>query len=240
MSSRIMKTRSMAAAAFFVLLCGCVASVGSRSEAVPGLPEPAGYAAVEREIPQTNPGAIFQADSGYDLYRDRRARRVGDILLVRIVENSSGAKKASTKTERTSSVEGGVTALFGIEKWLSDRNARFTPSAKSLKADLTNDFEGKGETRRNSTVTATLSARVVDVTPAHNLVIRGFRQVKVNDETQHIILTGIVRPEDIGADNSVLSTQVADARIEYAGTGVISDKQQPGWLARALDVVWPF
>ncbi len=219
---------------------GCVAAIDRESSARPDIPAVQGFAGLERERPAPAPGAIFQADGAYNLYRDRRAHRVGDILLVKIVENSSGAKKASTKTERTSTIEGGVTSLFGIEKWLSDRNSRFTPSSTSLKADLTNDFEGTGETKRNSTVTATLSARVVEVTPDHNMIIRGFRQVKVNDETQHLILTGIVRPEDVGADNSILSTQVADARIEYGGTGVISDKQQPGWLARALDVVWPF
>ncbi len=228
---------------FFVLFAvtaasGCVA--GTDRQAAPALPATQGYADIERPHPQAAPGAIFRADGTYDLYRDRRAHRVGDILLVRIVENSSGSKKASTKTERTSAVEGGVTSMFGIERWISDRNARFTPSAKSLKADLANNFEGKGETKRNSTVTATLSARVVEVTPDRNMVIRGFRQVKVNDETQHLILTGIVRPEDIGADNSVLSTQIADARIEYGGTGILSDKQHPGWLARTLDVVWPF
>ena len=233
-----MRGTNLILAAIFFLLCGCAATGGGRSDTAPF--EPAGYAAMGRPRPQPAPGAIFQADSGFDLYRDRRARRAGDILLVRIVENSSGAKKAYTKTERTSAVEGGVTSLFGIEKWISDRNARFTPSAKSLKADLTNDFEGKGETRRNSTVTATISARVVDVTPVGNLVLRGFRQVRVNDETQHIILSGVVRPEDVAADNSVLSTQLADARIEYNGTGILSDKQQPGWLARVLDVVWPF
>lgn len=219
---------------------GCVAGLDRHAAVEPVIPAMQGYPDVERTQEKPAPGAIFRADSSWDLYRDRRAHKVGDILLVKIVENSSGAKKASTKTERTSTVEGGVTSMFGIEKWLSDRNARFTPSATSLKADLTNDFDGKGETKRNSTVTATLSARVVEVTPDHNMIIRGFRQVKVNDETQHLILTGIVRPEDIASDNSILSSHVADAKIEYGGTGTLSDKQQPGWLARVLDVAWPF
>ncbi len=103
-----------------------------------------------------------------------------------------------------------------------------------------NNFNGTGETKRDSTVTATISARVVDKTMDGNLVIRGYREIRVNNETQHIIVSGIIRPQDVGADNSILSSYIADARIETSGTGVLADKQQPGWLARGLDVIWPF
>lgn len=185
-------------------------------------------------------GSIFNADNAKDLYEDKRARRVGDIVLVKIVETSSGSKKAETKTERESTTAGGISSLFGIEQWFSNKNPYFTPSATSLNATLTNDFDGKGETKRNSSVTATISARVIDVTMDGNLVIRGYREVQVNNETQHIILSGIIRTQDVSPDNSVLSSYIADARIEYSGTGIIADKQQPGWLARILDAVWPF
>ena len=73
-----------------------------------------------------------------------------------------------------------------------------------------------------------------------NLVIQGYREIRVNNETQFLIVSGIVRPQDISPDNSVKSTFIANARIEYSGTGVISEKQQPGWLARGLDILWPF
>lgn len=185
-------------------------------------------------------GSIFNADQAKDLYEDKRARRIGDIVLVKIVETSSGSKKAETKTERESTATGGISSLFGMEEWFSNKNPYFTPSSTSLNATLTNDFEGTGETKRNSTVTATLSARVTDITMDGNLIIRGYREVRVNNETQHIILSGIIRSQDISPDNSVLSSYIADARIEYSGTGIIADKQQPGWLARIVDVVWPF
>lgn len=226
------------------MITGCVASGSSKlTDTAPSskdLPERFSLPTVERQNALPQEGAIYSQQTNLDLYRDSRARAIGDILLVKIVETSTGSKNASTKTERESSISGGVAALFGVEKWLSGKNSNFTPSMTSLQAGLTNDFEGKGETKRDSTVTATLSARVVDVTMDGNLVVRGFREIRVNDETQYIILSGIVRIKDISQDNSILSSHISDARIEYSGTGVISDKQHPGWLARGLDLLWPF
>ena len=99
---------------------------------------------------------------------------------------------------------------------------------------------GAVEITATVTVTATISARVVNVTMEGNLVIQGYRETRVNNETQFIILSGLVRPRDISANNSIKSTHIANARIEYSGTGVISDKQQPGWLAQTVDIIWPF
>ena len=230
---------SIATGCLALMLSGCVTTQPPAAQA-PAMPERYSLPTTPRPQTPTPEGSIFNAAASQDLYQDSRARAVGDIVLVKIVETSNGTKKATTKTGRNSSVSADVTALFGLEKWLAGKNANFTPSSKALQAGLQNDFEGDGETKRNSSVTATISARVVDITMDNNLVIRGFREVRVNNETQHIILSGIVRPKDISQDNSILSSYIADARIEYSGKGVISDKQQPGWLARGLDVIWPF
>jgi len=220
-----------------LLLAGCVSTSdpGNRTTM------PDRYSLPEVRTKQLAPqeGSLY-SDQSMDLYRDSRACRVGDIVMVEIVETSNGAKNARTKTERQSSVAAGITQFFGFEKWLSNKNSNFTPSDKSLEVDLQNDFEGKGTTERNSTVTATLSARVIDVTMEGNLVIQGYREIRVNNETQFLILSGLVRPQDITPNNSIKSTNIADARIEYSGTGALSDKQQPGWLARGVDVLWPF
>ena len=117
---------------------------------------------------------------------------------------------------------------------------RTTHIPTSMNTSIAKDFTGTGETKRDSTVTATISARVIDKTLDGNLVIQGYREVRVNNETQHIIISGLIRPTDISKDNSIESSHIADARIEYTGSGVISSKQQPGWLANALDVIWPF
>lgn len=219
-----------------LLLGGCAASTPASRPAMPDR-----YSLPEVRSPQLAPqeGSLY-SDQSMDLYRDSRASRVGDILLVEIVETSSGEKNARTKTERESSVSAGISQFFGFEKWLSKKNANFIPSDKSLEVDLKNDFEGKGSTERNSTVTATISARIIEVTMEGNLVIQGYREIRVNNETQFLTLTGLVRPKDVTPDNSVKSTNIADARIEYSGTGVLSDKQQPGWMARGVDILWPF
>jgi len=228
---------------FLTLVSGCMTSGrvanGDHENAVNRIPER--YALQQPVEPREQPkeGSIY---SGIykDLYRDSRAREVGDIILVKIVETSSGDKKAETITKRDSKFTGGIASLFGLDKWANNHNANFVPSYSSLDAKLTNNFTGSGETKRDSRITATISARVVEKTMDGNLVIRGYREIRLNDETQHIILSGIVRPQDISPDNSILSSYIADARIDYDGTGVIAEKQRPGWLARGLDVLWPF
>ncbi|MGV1100151.1 flagellar basal body L-ring protein FlgH [Thiovibrio sp. JS02] len=228
---------------FLLLLLGLSALAGCAGmgqQQAQQLPERYTLPETQRPAEPKPEGTIYAASSGLDLYADSRAKKIGDIVLVRIVETSTGTKEANTKTERTSTATGGIASLFGFETWLADRNSRYNPSLTDIQARLTNDFEGKAKTNRKSNVTATISARVIDITSDGNLSIRGYQEVKVNNETQHIILSGIVRPVDVAQDNSVLSSHVADARIEYSGQGVLADKQQPGWLARALDSVWPF
>jgi flagellar L-ring protein precursor FlgH len=215
------------------------ACVNQTSQVPPPIPERYSLPLAEEKITLPNEGTIYSAKSK-SLYQDNRARRIGDIVLVKIVETSSGKKSANTKTSRESSLTGGISSLFGFERSLLTKGGQHTPSLTSLNADLSSEFEGKAETERDSTVTATISAKVMDVTMDGNLVIQGYREIRVNNETQHIILSGIVRPTDISQDNSILSSNIADARIEYNGTGALADRQQPGWLANALDVVWPF
>ncbi|MCK5227527.1 MAG: flagellar basal body L-ring protein FlgH [Desulfobulbaceae bacterium] len=226
---------------FFALHTGCVSTGADREAATTGYDMPQRYSLPPVNSSRAEPreGAIFSEQS-VDFYSDSRARNIGDIVLVKIVETSSGNKKASTTANRDSSMTGGVTSFFGVEAWLDEKNPRYTPSATNIQAQLASDFSGSGETKRDSNVTASISARVVDITMNGNLGIRGYKEVRLNNETQHIILTGIIRPEDISHDNTVLSSYIADARIEYSGTGTVADKQQPGWLARGIDVIWPF
>lgn len=224
---------------FCLCFLGCVTSDpigGTKGGAV--IPERYSLPPSQQELPKAAEGAIYNGNSK-NIYQDTRARNIGDIVMVKIVETSSGVKNAETKTSKDTNFKGGFSDLFGIEKIYSNIT-NYTPSLTSINAILAKDFEGKGDTQRSSTVTATISARVMEVTMNGNLIIRGYREVRVNNETQHIILSGIIRPEDISQDNSILSSVIADARIEYNGTGVISNKQQPGWFANVTDVLWPF
>lgn len=173
------------------------------------------------------------------MFANAKARQVGDIVTVRIVESSSATNKATTKTGRNSSVTGGLTNFFNMEQGYPSDRPFFNPFS-SLGASLESDFDGSGTTARSGALNAYMTARIVDILPNGNLYIQGNREVRVNHENQVITLTGLVRPRDISADNVVRSTYIADARITYSGTGIVNDRQQPGWLMRILDKVWPF
>jgi flagellar L-ring protein precursor FlgH len=179
-----------------------------------------------------------QSDFG-NLFTNPKARRVGDIVTVRIVESSSATNKASTQTGRSSSVSASVDGFFGLENKYSANSPFFNPFSR-VAGGLESDFDGSGTTKRSGDLTAIITARVMDILPNGNLIIMGSREVMVNREKQEITLSGIVRPRDVSAENVVLSTYISDAKIAYSGSGIINDRQRPGWLARAIDVVWPF
>lgn len=203
-----------------------------------------GYGA--RELPGSQ-GSLWKENTYRGLFKDLRAHQVGDLVTVNIVETSKATKKATTKTGRESSIDAGISNALGWENKIKHLTSFGNKKVRSafdnealFKANMKNDFSGSGETSRDENMTASITAVVVDVVPNGNLFIRGTRQVKVNNENQVITLTGMIRPEDISPDNTILSSYIADARIAYSGHGPVSDKQRPGWLMRAVDLVWPF
>ncbi|MDL2226834.1 flagellar basal body L-ring protein FlgH [Deltaproteobacteria bacterium OttesenSCG-928-M10] len=191
-------------------------------------------------------GSIFSEDARMDLFADMKARRVGDIVTINIVENSKANKSANTSLGRSNSVNAKTDALLG---WEDPRNipaigdvfdSMKINSGVGIDANYKSSFSGSGSTNRNENMTAKMSARVTQVLPNGNLVIRGSQEIMVNNEKQYITIQGVVRPADIGADNTVLSTYMADARIDYTGEGDLTRKQREGWLSRFFDTVWPF
>jgi len=190
----------------------------------------------------TEEGSLWSETEGWLLYPDRRARRVGDLITVRIVEDPEANLNAKTKTKRKSEIEARLLFL-GYMEALADKNHRLAQNPGTdplIKAAFQNDFDGSGSSDRDGHVQAYVSAVVIRQLPNGNLVINGKREIRVNNETQYITLSGIIRPEDISPTNEISSTFVADARIVYSGIGPVSDKQKPGWLGRVVDHVWPF
>lgn len=188
--------------------------------------------------PEPEKGSLWSSTNG-SMFSDRKAQNVGDLVTVIIKESSSANKKASTDTSRDSSMSAGIPNFFGLESAsiISQNNLDLN---NLVNAKMGNEFEGSGTTSRNDTLTASLSTQVIARYPNGQLKIRGGKEVMVNNEVQIIYLTGIIRPVDITADNTVLSDKILNARISYTGKGVLSDKQEPGWLTRSLDHVWPF
>jgi len=191
----------------------------------------------ESIYPPTRPdekaeGSLWRPSTPVNYFSDVKARNIGDIVTINIVESASASKNAKTKTSRDSSIEA---SWAGVASKLAG-----TWVGADQKVNFANSHDGQGETTRSSYLNAYITAEVIDKTPSGNLVIRGSRQVQVNNENQFINIQGVIRPFDIASNNIVLSTAVADAQIELTGQGVVSDKQRVGWMTRVLDWVWPF
>lgn len=198
--------------------------------------EPIAPVISEPPPPQTA-GSLWTTSRG-GIFADMKGTTVGDIITVVISENASASKEAKTQTGRNSTMSAGITNLFGLETEIGDFIGG-NPSS-IVNASAGSEFDGSGKTERKEALTATLTTQVVEILPNGNLRIEGNKTVTVNREMQIVELSGIVRPSDVSARNLVDSQNVLNARISYVGKGVISDKQQQGWLVQVLDQVWPF
>jgi flagellar L-ring protein precursor FlgH len=183
--------------------------------------------------PPARNGAIFQSNASYlTLFEDRRARFVGDTLTINIVEKTSASKKSSSTTDREGSNAMAAPTIFGLPGK--------TFQGATLDASSANKFTGKGESASNNDFTGTLSVTVIEVLPNGNLLVAGEKQFAINQGTEFLRFAGVVNPTTIAAGNVVNSTQVADARLEYRGSGYIDEAQTMGWLARFFLNVLPF
>ncbi|MCX8117523.1 MAG: flagellar basal body L-ring protein FlgH [Desulfobacterota bacterium] len=219
-----------------LVLSGCVTSEVHRL--IPHKVDKEGLAHPSPALPSQEEGSLWSPSHSANLYSDVKARNVGDIVTISIVESARASKNAETKTARDSGLNASWTGIFELitKGWKFHK----TPIGTSHQIDFSNQFDGKGETTRSSSMNAYITARVVQVFPNGNLLIRGTRLIQINNENQYISIEGIVRPEDISSTNVVLSTYIAEAKIELTGYGAISDKQRPGWLVHLLDWLWPF
>lgn len=214
-----------------ILLAGCNPATKSWS----GNPDYEPEAYTPPPLVDENGGFIY---TGGSPYAPRKARNVGDLVTIRIVHDASARSQANTNLARGSTLKGEVGAFFGLEGPLADIKAEGGPSL-GVDATTQNDFTGTGKTDRVGSVSGTITARVMEVLPGGQLVLAGRQAVMVNNEMEFLGLRGVVDPRSIDTDNAVLSTSLADVRIEYTGQGVVAGKQRPGWFTRILDMVSP-
>lgn len=190
-------------------------------------------------------GSIYQAANGMALFEDPRARRVGDMLTIRLVESTNASKSASTNTKKQDTADIANPSLFGTSvQWNAPARSPFVNRSNlNLGASLSSDQEFKGDagSSQKNSLTGNITVTVAEVLANGNLMVRGEKVIAINQGSEYVRLTGIVRPQDILPDNSVLSTQVADARISYGGKGALADANAHGWLTRFfLSPWWPF
>src|SRR5271155_903567 len=188
-----------------------------------------------RILPPPTPrteGAIYQSGQQIELFADLKARRVGDVLTIRLTEVTNASKSAVTKTTKTTSVNNTGPTLFG-----KTITAGGVPIFTTTLAGA-DSFDGEGSSTQGNTLAGSLTVTVMEVQPNGNLVVQGDKTLKLNQGDEFVHVSGVVRFADIQADNTVTSDRVSDAHISYSGKGVINSANQMGWLARFFNSVF--
>jgi flagellar L-ring protein precursor FlgH len=168
------------------------------------------------------------------LFTGLRARNVNDLVTINVVERIAASGQADSNLNKSSNVNASTGRIFGVDPKFADF---FDPSALA-RFQASSDFKGGGATTRNGELSAVLTARVAEVLPNGDLVLEGVREVDINGDKQMVVMTGVVRPSDIGPGNVVPSTAVGQMRIKYYGNGLIKDNLSPGWLVRIFNKVF--
>jgi len=191
--------------------------------------------ASKRGEESASPGSLWRpGQASAQLYTDARALRENDLVVVRIEELADAKRSSDTDMVHQSNANATVAFLKATAP------AAGTGPAVQLKGGLDQSFRGAGSTARSERLTATVPALVRKVLPSGNLFIEGHRVVLVNAEEQHFYISGVVRPIDIDQQNSVKSSMIADAEIEFTGRGALTENQKQGWLSKYLSWIWPF
>src|SRR5580704_5959818 len=220
---------ALAAALMLAVLPGCSWRMPKPDEKFAAtLPE-------EQDIDVPATGAIFHTGHDVPLFENTVAHRIGDVLTITLQEQTNASKSATTTTKKTTTEAMAAPTILG---------APLTVHGRSILSNNLNDattFDGEGTSAQSNALTGSISVTVAKRLANGNLLVRGQKWVTINQGREYVKIQGIVRPIDIGPDNTVPSTQVADAVIAYGGTGTLADANTKGWLARFFDSKWmPF
>jgi flagellar L-ring protein precursor FlgH len=224
-----MKVSAVLTLVLLTLLSGCASIYPTPPTAVhqPMTARPESRA---QALPAT--GAIYHAAYARPLFEDRRARHVGDTVTINLVERNTAQKSANANATRN----GSMTASIGPITRLPLSGL----SGLAAEADSESDFDGKGAAAANNAFNGTITVTVIDVYPNGNLLVSGEKMVAINQGNEFIRFSGVINPNNVTAANTVQSTQVADARIEYRGSGFIDESNTMGWLQRFFVAIMPF
>lgn len=216
----------------FFLVLAIAALAGCASTPPTVVHQPMSARPVQRAENLAGNGSIFQVGANRSLFEDRRARYVGDTLTISIVEKNQASTKSNTKNERTTSLTASADTMSHVpgKSFLG----------LGVNSSSSNKLDGKGESNADNTFTGTITVTVIETFPNGNMVVSGEKQVAINQGHEFIRFSGVVNPTTITAANTVTSSQVADARIEYKASGPIDEAQVMGWLARFFLTFLPF
>ena len=175
-------------------------------------------------------GSIFQSGRSVRLFEDNKAFRIGDVLSVTLMESTNASKSAETNTDKDDEIDISASAIFGSTGPTINGNLALTNQFDTERA-----FSGSGDSAQSNSLRGEIAVTVVDVLPNGNLLVRGEKIIGLNQGSEFIRISGIVRPQDVSTDNIVVSSKVANSRIYYGGGGVIAESNTRGWLSRFFD-----
>lgn len=228
--------KGLALLGVLLVLGGCAISPSRKADADIVTVRPVAHG---QHVPKD--GSIYHDTTSMSLFEDVRAKRVGDILTVVLAEQTDAKKEATTSTSKDTTADLGNPTVLGSP--LSFNSPGFMPK-RTLNLDTSVDssqkFDGSGDSSQSNSLTGNVTVTVVEVLANGNLVVRGEKTVRINQGDEYLKVSGVVRPQDVSSDNSVLSTQLADAHIAYSGSGFVADSNSMGWFARFVNAWWPF
>ena len=223
---------------FYVLVIMLVSQISACSNTVElskALPNDPDFAPILPEMEEEAiipTGSLFKENYVNNIYSDSKAHRIGDIISVILSESTQANKNAKTelKKESSSALEP-ITALGGTPVTLNGQTVQFGINQNSK-------FKGDAKADQGNSLSGDISVHVLRVLPNGNLMIRGEKWITLNNGDEYIRLTGVIRAKDINSNNTILSTKIANARIQYAGTGSFADVNEQGWLTKFFNSSW--
>ncbi len=176
--------------------------------------------------------SLFDED-GCDLITCDRAAQIGDLVTILISETTSATNRASTETDKSLNTDGQI-SVKGFLQWIADLPETIAP-IEDLTFTPKETFQGDGRVSTAGTFTTQVTATVVDILPNGNLVIEGLRSITIAKDSAELTIRGVIRPDDVTIDNTILSSQIADMEVLYQGEGIIADRQHDGILSRIFN-----
>ncbi|RTE66870.1 flagellar basal body L-ring protein FlgH [Amphritea opalescens] len=220
----------LAMLAAVLLLGGCTSAVPK-----PDNPRFAPVRPQAMEAPREVTGSIFNAATSNSLYGDGRAHRVGDIITIVLEESTSSTKSNKTSVDKSNSQTIDSPTVFGIQPTILGKPLSFG-SGESETA-----FDGEGSSDMSNSLDGNITVTVHEVLPNGLMIVKGEKWLTLNQGDEYIRVSGMIRPQDITSSNTVNSTQLADARITYSGSGELNDSNSMGWLSKFfIGPLWPF
>ncbi len=232
MKNKLFQSSRYLAAFLLVAQLGACSNTVELSKALPNDPDFAPILPEEEEAAIIPTGSLFKENYVNNIYSDSKAHRVGDIIAVILSENTQANKNAKTELKKESNtVLDPLVGLGGFPVTLGGQSLQFGINQNSK-------FKGDSKADQGNSLSGDISVHVLRVLPNGNLMIRGEKWITLNNGDEYIRLTGVIRPKDINSNNTIVSTKVANARIQYAGTGSFADANEQGWLTKFFNSSW--